>query len=74
MHCPKISYPFVYSSFVLGYHTSTDSTARHKLEVLRCSAGEGKKKTLNAGRGGGTAGLDDYIYGEETLDNDYDFM
>lgn len=36
--------------------------------------GEGKKKTLNAGRGGGTAGLDDYIYGEETLDNDYDFM
>ncbi|KAK9864345.1 hypothetical protein WJX84_004020 [Apatococcus fuscideae] len=36
--------------------------------------GEGKKKTLNAGRGGGTAGLDDYVYSEETLDNDYDFM
>ena len=37
-------------------------------------ADEGKKKTLNAGRAGGTAGLDDYIYGDETLDNEYDFM
>ena len=45
-----------------------------KLDVLEWFAGEGKKRTLNAGRGGGTAGLDDYIYGEETLDNDYDFM
>ena len=44
------------------------------IEWSPIAAGEGKKKTLNAGRGGGTAGLDDYVYSEETLDNDYDFM
>ena len=40
---------------------------------LCCGAGVGKKKTLNAGRSGGTAGLDDYQF-NEALDDDTDFM
>lgn len=31
------------------------------------------KKTVNVGKGGASAGLDDYTY-DEPLDDDYDFM
>ena len=33
-----------------------------------CFAAAGKKKNVNVGRGGGSAGLDDYQYGD--LDDD----
>lgn len=33
----------------------------------------GKKKTLNVGRSGGAAGLDDFVY-DDPLDDDVDFM
>ena len=36
-------------------------------------AAAGKKKTLNVGRGGGSAGLDDYKY-EDVNDDEDDFM
>ena len=36
-------------------------------------AGAGKKKTLNAGRSGGSAGLEDYHF-DTALDDDTDFM
>lgn len=35
--------------------------------------GKGSKKTLNVGRSGTSAGLDDYIF-NEALDDDGDFM
>jgi hypothetical protein len=31
------------------------------------------KKNVNVGKGGGTAGLDDYIY-DDAADDGYDFM
>lgn len=37
-------------------------------------AKKGGKKTVNVGRAGGTAGLDDYIYDEALDDDDGDFM
>jgi translation initiation factor 3 subunit J len=33
-----------------------------------------KKATLNVGRSGGSAGLDDYKYDNNGDDDDYDFM
>ncbi|KFM28088.1 Eukaryotic translation initiation factor 3 subunit J [Auxenochlorella protothecoides] len=33
-----------------------------------------KKGSLNVGRSGGTAGLDDYVYDDVGVDEDYDFM
>jgi hypothetical protein len=33
----------------------------------------GKKKNVNVGNRGGTAGLDDYKF-DQPLDDDYDFM
>ena len=38
-----------------------------------CFAAAGKKKNVNVGRGGGSAGLDDYQYGDLDDDGD-DFM
>jgi translation initiation factor 3 subunit J len=35
--------------------------------------GAAKKKTLNVGRSGGAAGLDDFVY-DDPLDDDVDFM
>lgn len=40
--------------------------------ILSVPAVAGKKKTLNVGRGGGSAGLDDYKF-DDPLDDD-DFM
>lgn len=37
------------------------------------SSGKKNKKTLNVGRSGGAAGLDDYVY-DDPLDDDVDFM
>jgi hypothetical protein len=42
------------------------------LLLLVCVAA-GKKKVLNVGRSGGSAGLDDYQY-DDPLDDDVDFM
>jgi hypothetical protein len=36
-------------------------------------AGAGKKKILNVGKSGGSAGLEDFTY-DNALDDDYDFM
>lgn len=43
--------------------------------AAKAAAGGGKKnrKTLNVGRSGGAAGLDDYVY-DDPLDDDVDFM
>jgi len=38
---------------------------------ILCAAG--KKKNVNVGNRGGTAGLDDYKF-DQPLDDDYDFM
>jgi hypothetical protein len=38
-----------------------------------CDAVAGKKKALNVGRSGGSAGLEDYSF-DDPLDDDYDFM
>lgn len=38
-----------------------------------CYAAAGKKKNVNVGNKGGTAGLDDYQY-DAPMDDDYDFM
>lgn len=48
--------------------TSTAQTLSHRSYV----AAAGKKKTLNVGRSGGSAGLDDYKF-DDALDDD-DFM
>ena len=41
---------------------------------LFCSVfAAGKKKNVNVGNRGGTAGLDDYKF-DQPLDDDYDFM
>ena len=46
-----------------------------KAEAAAKAAAQGKKskKTLNVGRSGGAAGLDDYVY-DDPLDDDVDFM
>jgi hypothetical protein len=44
----------------------------HQLTAMMCCTGAGKKKTLNVGRSGGSAGLDDYKF-DDALDDD-DFM
>ena len=43
--------------------------------AAKAAAGLGKKsrKTLNVGRSGGAAGLDDYVY-DDPLDDEVDFM
>ena len=43
-----------------------------QLTAMMCCAAAGKKKTLNVGRSGGSAGLDDYNF-DDALDDD-DFM
>jgi hypothetical protein len=42
--------------------------------ALRAAAAAGKKKTLNVGRSGGSAGLDDYQFDEALDGEDADFM
>jgi hypothetical protein len=49
--------------------TATDHHCAPFLAVFGCAA----KKSVNVGKGGGTAGLDDYIY-EAADDDEYDFM
>lgn len=44
-------------------------------KALAAAANKGKKKkVLNVGRSGGSAGLDDYQFGDEALDDEFDFM
>lgn len=38
-----------------------------------CNRAAGKKKNVNVGNKGGTAGLEDYQY-DAPLDDDFDFM
>jgi len=42
--------------------------------TLRAAAAAGKKKTLNVGRSGGSAGLDDYQFDEALDGEDAEFM
>lgn len=50
-------------------------TDKVKAEVAAASAKKaGPKKFLNVGKGGASAGLDDYIEGAAPVDDDYDFM
>eukprot|EP00877_Chromochloris_zofingiensis_P002961 jgi/Chrzof1/12666/Cz07g03020.t1 len=44
-----------------------------KAEKAAAAAKSKVKKTVNVGKGGASAGLDDYTY-DEPLDDDYDFM
>eukprot|EP00882_Tetradesmus_deserticola_P006804 GHRQ01007164.1.p1 GENE.GHRQ01007164.1~~GHRQ01007164.1.p1 ORF type:complete len:239 (+),score=137.84 GHRQ01007164.1:291-1007(+) len=44
-----------------------------KAEKAAAAAKKGSKKSVNVGKGGGTAGLDDYIY-NDAQDDDLDFM
>ncbi|WIA24112.1 hypothetical protein OEZ86_007317 [Tetradesmus obliquus] len=44
-----------------------------KAEKAAAAAKKGSKKSINVGRGGGTAGLDDYVY-DDAVDDGYDFM
>lgn len=39
-----------------------------------CHTGAQKKKALNVGRSGGSAGLDDYMDGADLGDDEYEFM
>lgn len=45
--------------------------AEKEAEKARSSKG---KASINVGKGGGSAGLDDYIYDNIGGDDDYDFM
>lgn len=49
-----------------------------KLKAEKAAAAQskkvGKKATLNVGRSGGAAGLDDYVFDNAGADDDYDFM
>lgn len=49
--------------------------AGHLFTSMACHTGDRKKKALNVGRSGGSAGLDDYSFDGAPLDDDdYDFM
>lgn len=45
-----------------------------KEEKAALAAKKTTKKSVNVGRGGGTAGLDDYIYDDAGAGDDFDFM
>ena len=49
---------------------------KHKAEQAALAAKSGKKnlKTLHGGKGGLSAGLDDYVYDDAGNGDDYDFM
>lgn len=47
---------------------------KNKAELAEANAKKGVKKQLNVGKAGATAGLDDYVYDNLGVDDDYDFM
>lgn len=47
---------------------------KNKAEVAEAAAKKGVKKSLNLGKGSGSAGLDDYIYDDAGAGDDFDFM
>lgn len=56
--------------------TAVSGIRSEKLKEEKALAGgkkANKKATLNVGKSGGTAGLDDYVY-DDPLDDDFDFM
>ena len=64
------------SSEVKDVETSVAGVRSDKLKEEKAAAGgkkSQKKVALNVGRGGGSAGLEDYVY-EDDLDDDFDFM
>jgi translation initiation factor 3 subunit J len=66
------------SQEVKDVETSVAGVRSEKLKEEKAAAGgkktaASKKVTLNVGRGGGSAGLEDYIY-DDALDDDGDFM
>lgn len=58
--------------------TSIAGVRSEKLKEEKLASASGKKATkkatLNVGKSGGSAGLDDYKYDDLGVDDDYDFM
>lgn len=52
----------------------SDKLKEEKAAAAAASKKGNKKTNLNVGRGGGSAGLDDYKYDDLGVDDDYDFM
>ncbi|KDD75338.1 translation initiation factor 3 eIF3 [Helicosporidium sp. ATCC 50920] len=62
---------------VKDVESSVAGLRSEKLKEEKAAAAKnkpGKKVTLNVGRGGGSAGLDDYVFDGIGIDDDYDFM
>lgn len=58
---------------ILGYLGLSNPVCTRWCPCIDAVFATAGKKTVNVGRQGGAAGLDDYIY-NESLDDDYDFM
>lgn len=61
------------SQEVKDIETSAAGVRSDKFKAEQAAKKGTKKATLNVGRGGGSAGLDDLVY-DEPLDDEYDFM